>query len=436
MKKHNLFTKILAVLMALMFLFACGCQKDVTETPSDKPSEAAPTEAVTPEPEKPIQDVLASLGEIEFTKAKNVILFIGDGMGVNHIDATKAILNAGYDGKLAIEYLPNQGNSITVCVDGEPDSASGGTALATGYKSKRKYLGMDAKLNEVQNAVELAMSLGKKAGVVTNESIVDATPAAFTIHAPNRDDESNIAKLQIEHCPDLIMGGGKAMYDKALADDPTYKDKMAANGITWATSWEQVEAFEDGKLIATLTEDLFERVEEAEPTLAEMTSKAIELLSDDEDGFFLMVEGGAMDESAHSGDVMETCRQMVSFDEAVSIGIRYAAEHPDTVVIVTADHDTGGLNTIDFANAHIDAAGNKDYHINELLKYEAALQREYPDIILADLPYRFTTIAHTNSNVEVFAIGYGTEIFNGARVPSYKIGKFIGETLGAESFGQ
>lgn len=130
-----------------------------------------------------------------------------------------------------------------------------------------------------QNVVELAKSLGKKAGVITNESIVDATPAAFTVHAPNRNDESQIAKLQIENCPDLIMGGGRAMYQAAIKDDPTYEQKMKDNGITWANTWDEVEAFKEGKLIATLTDDYFERVEEATPTLAQMTEKALSLLS-------------------------------------------------------------------------------------------------------------------------------------------------------------
>lgn len=432
MKKIDFIKRFAVIFMAFMLLIACGCGGDKNKKPADLSSTAEPT----PEPQKTMQEILDSLGSIEFTKAKNVILFIGDGMGVNHIDATKEIIGGQYNDKMAIEYLYNQGTSVTICVDGEPDSASGGTALSTGYKSKRSYLGVDKNNNSVQNVVELAMSLGKKAGVVTNENITDATPAAFTVHNNNRKDYTAIVKQQIENCPDLIMGGGRTVYKETLDADPAYVQKMTDNGITWATSWEQVKNFESGKIIATLTDTFFERVEEAEPTLAEMTAKAIELLSDDEDGFFLLVEGGAMDESAHTSDVMETCRQMISFDEAVSLGVRYAAEHPDTIVIVTADHNTGGLQPIDIANQKVAAAGNADYHVNELLKYEAALQAKYPDIILADLPYRFTTIAHTNDNVEVFAIGYGTEIFNGARVKSCEIGQFIGRALGAEKFGE
>ncbi len=417
--------------LAAAMLFTYGCASDPKKEGNATQSPAT----ATPEPVKETIDYLKELGNVEFTKAKNVILFIGDGMGPYHIEATDAIAGGDYDGKLAIEYLTNQGTSITICNEGEPDSASGGTALACGYKSNRKYLGLNIKQEEVQSVVELAKSKGKKAGVVTNESIVDATPAAFTIHAPNRNDESNIAKLQIEKSvADIIMGGGKAMYDKAFKDEK-YKQMLTDNNITYATTWDEVNAYNnEGRLIATLTDDYFEKAEEASPTLAQMTEKAISLLSGTEEGFFLLVEGGAMDESGHVSDVVELTKQMKSFDEAVSLGIRFASENPDTVVIVTADHDTGGLKPKAEADPYV-TANKGEYHTSEMLKYEAALQKENPDIDLSQLPYRFTTIAHTNSNVQIFAIGYGTEIFNDKTVKSFEIGQFIGRTLGDENFG-
>ena len=420
---------ICGILLTAAVLCAWGCGSK----PQDGGATLPPAASATPE--KETIDYLNELTEIEFTQAKNVILFIGDGMGMNHIPATDAIAGGQYNGKLAIEYLPNQGTAITLCNEGEPDSASGGTALACGYKSNRKYLAMNVKREEVQSVVELAHSLGKKTGVVTNESIVDATPAAFTIHAPNRDDESDIAKLQIEtSVADLIIGGGKAMYDKAL-EDSAYRQMLEDNRINYATTWEEVEAYpNEGRLIATLTDDYFEKAEEASPTLAQMTEKALSLLSESEEGFFLLVEGGAMDESAHVSDVMELTRQMLAFDDAVSLGIRFAAEHPDTIVIVTADHDTGGLQPKEQADPYV-TAHRAEYHTSEMLKYEAALQEANPEVDLAALPYRFTTIAHTNNNVQVFALGFGTEIFNGETVQSFEIGKFIGAALGDESFG-
>ena len=212
--------------LAAAMLITCSCN-------TDKKSDGGATQppVASPTPVKETIEYLKELGNIEFTKAKNVILFIGDGMGQYHIEATDAIAGGKYDGKLAIEYMTNKGTAITLCNEGEPDSASGGTALACGYKSDRKYLALNTKKEEVQSVVELAKSKGKKAGVVTNESIVDATPAAFTIHAPNRNDESDIARLQIEKSvADIIIGGGKAMYDKVF-EDTKYKQMLTDNNI-------------------------------------------------------------------------------------------------------------------------------------------------------------------------------------------------------------
>ena len=147
-----------------------------------------------------------------------------------------------------------------------------------------------------------------------------------------------------------------------------------------------------------------------------------------------MVEGGAMDESAHVSDVIELTKQMRAFDDAVSLGLRFAAENPDTIVIVTADHDTGGLQPKAEADKFV-SANKTAYHTKAMLEYEAELQKANPDIDLSTLPYRFTTIAHTNNKVQVFAIGYGTEIFNDESVKSFEIGKFIGAALGDENFG-
>ena len=429
---NSVIKKLSGAILAATLLFSYGCGK--TPSPDDNKNTQSPATA-TAAPQKDTLSYLKDLSNVEFTKAKNVILFIGDGMGMYDIPATVAIGGGQYDGKLAIEYLTNQGTAITLCNEGEPDSASGGTALACGYKGNRKYLGLDYKKNEVQNIVEYAKSKGMKAGVVTSESIVDATPAAFTIHAPNRDDESKIAQLQIEKSvADIIIGGGKAMYDKAFKNDK-YKQMLTDNNITYATTWDEVNQYNNqGRLIATLTDDFFEKAEEANPTLAQMTEKALSLLSGTDEGFFLMVEGGAMDESAHESDVMELTKQILAFDDAVSLGIRYASEHPDTIVIVTADHNTGGL--LPKADADKFVAANKTaVHTKAMLDYEAKLQKANPDVDLSKLPYRFTTIAHTNDNVQVFAIGYGTEIFNGKTVKSFEIGKFIGESLGAENYG-
>ena len=451
-KIKKILRNTLSLLMAMLLLVSFGCDGTGNTDPTAEPTEA-PTEEPTEEPGPTMEEILAALSTTEFTSAKNVILFIGDGMGQNHVPATDAITGGRYDGKLSFEYMTATNIVETVCAEGEPDSASGGTALACGYKSNRKYVGLDYKGNEIQNVTELAHSLGKSTGVITSESIVDATPATFSIHTNNRNDEEQVAYLQVTaSVADLIIGGGKAAYESLMANTEDYPDaasKLTENNITWAKTWNEVEAYSgEGRLIATLTDDFWEEIKTMTPSLAEITDYAIQQLSKNENGFFLMVEGGAQDEIAHMSDVMELTRHMIAFDEAVEVGIKYAYLNKDTVVIVTADHNTGRLLPKEEADAYIEKNKKTDNYIGNdewcmtnaslhcVLEAEKIAQAKNPDVDYDSLPYRFTTIAHTNDKVNVWAIGYGTEELGTAeKLKSFQIGKFIGKALSGEEFG-
>lgn len=482
--KKNVLLKILVslVLAVAMMVSVVACttneSKDEPEPTANNPT-SAPTNEPTPEPSPtpaetpvPMDDILAALSSLQYGEVKNVILFIGDGMGQNHVPATDLITGGRYNGKLALEFLPSKGIAKTVCTEGEPDSASGGTALSTGYKGKRSQIALNAAGQEVQSVVELAHSLGKSTGAITTESIVDATPATFTVHAANRKDESNIAKLQIETSVcDLIMGGGKAMYDKLFAQDgANYIEYFKEHNITYTNSWDDVLAWNgEGRLIAPMVEDYwFYDVEywskvadretllgtdtEKDPTmapcsLAEMTEQAIKILSKNEKGFFLMVEGGALDEVAHNTDLLEMTRHMLAFDEAVEVGIRYAYANKDTIIIVTADHNTGGLLPKEDADKYISKHSKDNYIVNDewcwentgihcVLEGEKIAAAKNPGVVWDELPYRFTTIAHTSDDVDVWAIGPGTdELMNTNKLASFHIGKFIGKALSGEEFG-
>ncbi|MBP5312887.1 MAG: alkaline phosphatase [Clostridia bacterium] len=438
---------ILAVIMTVSFV---ACQTDVTPQPTEAPATEAPTEVPTEIPVTPMEQILAELATLQFGEIKNVILYIGDGMGQNHVPATDAITGGRYDGKLAFEYLPNTAIVKTVCTEGEPDSASGGTALSTGYKGKRKQLGLNNKGEEVQNVVELAKSLGKSTGAITSESIVDATPAAFTIHSKDRSDESKIAQLQIENSVcDIIMGGGKAKYDELFArNEKDYNAYFSENNITYTAKWDDVLAWNgQGRLIATMTDDYWYFDRDMTPTLAEMTEQTIKVLSQNEKGFFLMVEGGALDEVAHNTNLMEVARHMTAFDKAIEVGLRYAYENKDTIIIVTADHNTGGLLPKAEADEYIEKHQKDNYISNDewcwtntgihcVLEGERIAQEDNPDVDWSTLPYRFTTIAHTSDDVNVWAIGPGTaELMTTEKLASFHIGKFIGKALSGSEFG-
>ena len=456
MKKNVLFKIIFAFVLALIMtasVISCTTNSnnggEPTKAPENEPT-VEPTEEPTPAP-TPIEDILASLASLEYGEVKNVILYIGDGMGQNHVPATDAITGGRYDGKLAFEYLPNYAIVKTICTEGEPDSASGGTALSTGYKGKRSQIALNNKGEEVETVVELANRLGKSTGVITSESIVDATPATFSVHSKDRKDESKIAQLQIDtSVADLIIGGGKAKYDELFERESQYTaEYFKEHNLTYTTSWADVQAWNgEGRLIATLTDDYWFEDAKMTPTLAEMTEKSIEILSKNEKGFFLMVEGGALDEVAHNVDVYELTQHMLAFDKAIEVGIRYAYENKDTIIIVTADHNTGDLKPKDEADAYIEKHKKDNYISNEefcvtnaklhcLLEAERiAAEERHPDVDYTKLPYRFTTIAHTSEEVGIWAIGPGTgDLMTTDKLASYHIGKFIGKALSGEEFG-
>lgn len=450
--------KIFAVILAIIMIFLCACGKsgENTNSATDAPAttqSAAPIVTEAPA-EESMQDILDALSTTEFKSAKNVILFMGDGMGNNHVPATDEITGGRYNGKLAFEYLPVVNDCETLCVpkDGssEPDSASGGTGLACGFKSTRSLVGMDYKKNSVKNLCELCKELGKSSGVITSESIIDATPATFTVHTDNRHEEEKIAGLQItDAAADIIMGGGRDVYDSLFKNDPSFKDKLAENNVTYTTEWKEVQSFGgEGRLIATLTGDYWDDVNKMTPTLAEMTSKSIEVLSKNEKGFFLMVEGGALDEAAHTSDLVELTRQMIAFDEAVEVGLRFAMKDKDTVIIVTADHNTGALlpkAEADEVIANVKGSAarfvkdekwcleNAEYH--SLLEAEKIAQEKHPETDISALPYRFTTIKHVNDSVKVYAVGYGVSELNASELKTFQIGKLMGKLLGDAGFG-
>ncbi len=432
------------LVIVLLAMTACGGEKK--PQPTEEP--AAPTA----EPQADMQTILDSLGTMEWKEAKNVILFIGDGMGKNHIPAAVAATGGRYNGKLAIEYLPNYVDVNTLTADpgnGEPDSASGGTAMACGFKSLRKLLGLNTKKEVIKNVCELSKELGKSSGVVTSQTIYDATPSAFTAHVESRHDTDTIIGQQLTTAAaDIIIGGGTALVEKYIADHADISGQMNETKTTYVKSWDDVKKFDgNGRLVATLTDTYWENIKEMTPTLADITKTSIELLSKNDKGFFLMVEAGAMDEATHNADMAELAYSMISFDEAVEEGIRYAYEHKDTLVIVTSDHNTGAILPRADADAHIEKNKATDIYISDeawcvqnaelhcLLEAEKIAAQKHPEFDFENAAYRFTTIKHVNDNVPLYAVGFGAADNVTGKWSSFNIGQYIGKTLSGQDFG-
>ncbi|MBQ8576040.1 MAG: alkaline phosphatase [Clostridia bacterium] len=276
----------------------------------------------------------------DYRTYKNVILMIGDGMGFNTIAATKATKTPN----LAMDNMPvlceSETRSFTNRVT---DSAAGATALACGVRTYNGAIGvylfapLANKWHVPKSLTELAIENGKAAGVVTTDSTSGATPACFSAHTYERGNEKGISKDQLASELDLIWGA---------ASESINAENCAENGFEYVTTATQMNALEAGtRSFAQFDWDDIANItnEKDTPRIDAMTEKAIELLNDDEDGFFLMVEGAHIDKFSHSNILDGSTSHVVEFSNAIQVALDFAAEDGDTLVLVTADHETGGI---------------------------------------------------------------------------------------------
>ena len=274
-------------------------------------------------------------------KYKNVILMIGDGMGDNILEATKAQRGVS----LTMETMPVRLHSDTDSfMVPATDSAAGATALATGMRSWINSVSIfpfdpftPENFNVPITLCELAKQNGMATGVVTTDKTSGATPSAFTAHALARGMEKDISADQLDLGINLIWGA---------ESESINAENTAAHGITLVTNEDELMALTaDSTSFAQFSfSDLKNcKNDYNTPTIEEMTEKAIEILSADDDGFFLMVEGACIDKFSHDNDFEGATMSTVEFDKAVAAALKFAEEDGETLVIVTADHETGGI---------------------------------------------------------------------------------------------
>lgn len=274
-------------------------------------------------------------------KYKNVILMIGDGMGDNTIAATKALRNV----ELNMDKMPVRGHSdINSYLLPATDSAAGGTALATGIRvwvnSVAVYPFAPFNVDDTPVPItlcELAKTRGMASGVVTTDKTTGATPSDFSAHVYSRKMDEEICADQLVSDIDLIWGGASSYINK---------ENTAANGYTYVSTETELNSLTAGsKSFAQFDFDDLKYVKNDHdtPTIEEMTKKAIEILSADEDGFFLMVEGACIDKFSHSNNIDGCTMSTVEFDKAIGAALDFAEKDGETLVVVTADHETGGI---------------------------------------------------------------------------------------------
>jgi alkaline phosphatase len=291
--------------------------------------------------------------------AQNVIFLIGDGMGTAHRTAAR-LYSVGREGALVMDTLPIAGMAQTWSTESVvTDSAAAGTALATGVKTYNKAIAVDPDGNPVQTILEKAQEAGKSVGLVTTVQLADATPAVFAAHNPDRDDHLGITLDMFDHNVDVLLGGGEDYFlpvgtpgcypdDGDRTDNRNLIDEAVAKGYKYVCNEADFDAVDPqvtDKLLGTFAD--YGMARPYAPSLADMAAKSIAILSKNPKGFFLMVEGGQIDWAAHINDALHTIGDTLGFDQAVKAALDFQAENPDTLVIVTADHSTGGLTIED-----------------------------------------------------------------------------------------
>ncbi|MCC7147385.1 MAG: alkaline phosphatase [Phycisphaeraceae bacterium] len=288
------------------------------------------------------------------TPPKNVIILIGDGMGFEHVKAA-SIYASGAEGTLSFEQLPYQGQVITNTVSGgTTDSAAAATAMATGHKviaaaistAQPPPAGSGLKWGDpMTTMLEILMAQGKSSGLVSTAQITDATPAAFGAHAMTRSQRAIIANgFLTQNKVNVILGGGDGGY---------ITNTMAqAAGYTTVANRTQLQAVNTQTttyLTGIFGNDALPYEANglgALPHLSEMATTAIDILDNDPQGFFLMIEGGRIDHAAHANNIAQTVLETVEFSNTVQLVLNWAAGRTDTLVLVTADHETGGLHVL------------------------------------------------------------------------------------------
>lgn len=276
-------------------------------------------------------------------KPKNVILMIGDGMGVSQVFAG---LTANH-GHLFLENCRHIGFSKTQSADKYiTDSAAGGTALSCGQKTYNGAIGVDVNKNKLTTILEAAEAKGLATGLVATSTITHATPASFIAHQPSRKMYEEIAADFLKTDIDVFIGGGIDHFTKRK-DGRNLVNELKQKGYRYETDLDKIADIKNGKLAALTAASDAGRLEARKNMLPLSTNTAINILSNNKKGFFLMVEGSQIDWGGHAGSTVYIVEDMLDFDRAIGKALEFAAADGQTLVIVTADHETGGMAITD-----------------------------------------------------------------------------------------
>lgn len=387
MKTHT-FRSTATLLIAAMLMLACGNSK---ETAKENPQ-----------------------------KAKYVFLFIGDGMGLAQAKAAEIYLASdGSDSsQLSFTQFPETGlvsthsaSSMITC------SSAAGTALATGTKTKNGMLGMDSDTLPLKSIAYKIKEAGYKVGIISDVTINHATPASFYAHNENRNNYYEIGCELPESGFDFFGGGGFGESSGKDGSEPSIYEKCQAAGYSIAYGLEQFQSVKDSCKRLLLLQEKAKRDRELpyaterddnDMKLADVVDAAVSYLENSK-GFFIMAEGGKIDWAGHANDIESNIAEVLNLSEAVAVAEKFYSRHPEeTLIIVTADHETGGLSLgrdgrydLDFGKI----ASHPDYGKTDPEKAKAELSKQ--------AGVNWGTLSHTGTPVPVYSKGTCSGLFRG-----------------------
>lgn len=324
--------------------------------------------------------VVAGFSQKRGKHPKNIIFMVGDGMGVAQIYAG---LTANH-GKLNLEQCTTVGFHKNTASDNYvTDSAAGATAFACGQKTYNGAIGVDANGNAIPTILEIAEKHGLATGLVATCSITHATPASFISHQPSRALDENIALDFLKTDVDVFIGGGRKYFSQRK-DSLNLTDSLKARGYQIANSMAEVQQVTSGKLAAFLADNHQPQFSDGRgDELVKSTEVALQLLKSNKKGMFMMIEGSQIDWGGHNNNTQYIIDEMIDFDNAIGKVIDFAKKEGNTLVVITADHETGGFTLVG------------------------------GDINTGQVEGKFTTGNHTGVMIPVFAYGPGAEQFSG-----------------------
>lgn len=338
-------------------------------------------------------------------KVKNVIMLIGDGMGVAHISALMLEeryqpINMDRAEAAALIKTYSANNRVT-------DSAAAGTALATGTKTGNHYIGMTIEGDTLLSLITRAEQKGMQTAEVVTCYLTHATPAAFYAHVPNRNQYEDIAVQFVTSGIDVAIGGGTRYFAKRK-DGRNLIPDLEAQGYKVAYSLDEIKDMSAGRVVALCADqNLPMAIQDRGDFLPDATAKALEILTTncakEKTGFFMMIEGSQIDYAAHACNAEQIYAEMKDFDKTIGVAFDYADKHEGTLVVVCADHETGGLSL---------PSKKTDFTLSE-----------------SGVEYRYGTTSHSGSMIGALFYGAGAKEFSGI-MDNTELSRRIAELLG------